>query len=660
MKRKYLCLALSAASLSSFAHERPPTAGSAAASEPLLLHVSDLATALLSPEGLAQPGTKSDRLPGPHVLWVRRADLDRADVRNQAVAAMADGRAVLVTGAEGVSDGETRTFGYRTPAMAAIYARSEDGTLETSSVAEGIAPVPASEELAAWVFKRIPAPSARTLGAYAAVRESPTDAGYLPRTVVRTSKSFGTRGIRQEIVVVRDVTASRDEKVIMVTTEVDQTASFTGTANGTLEHDVEDYGSLAEALLTLRKTHGVGFPLWVPDRYVVTMQLEAAGEPADITIDSFTPGTAPPTDRLITGTSSFSTSKSFNVQTDALLALARGEVSAAGRLPYTYDGTREWKEESSVSMNVQDYWLVSNTRQGTAGHAVDWVYSLAGDIASNPHYFEKGKYRGKTANNTALMTPMMRAATLKSVAVWRVPGNYEGKLHVITNSSSLTRKYHSLSGSSSVMDDPGADIAFTSEIDLGSPFLTRQPTVQLQSLSGTGRCLSLRDSAQDDLVLADCDTSVNAKEQQWNLEVDNTFRSRVTGRCLAADPVSGRVHAPLCKGIPLYYQWAWSYDRIRSLFHSGGMWRLHVHDGMPAAMADSRVHDPVVTNINAMLPPWSSYPLAPQAGDTVPSLTNDTPPPVPAAWLSFKSVTTSERWKTVPVRADTHGMNQSR
>ena len=97
---------------------------------------------------------------------------------------------------------------------------------------------------------------------------------------------------------------------------------------------------------------------------------------------------------------------------------------------------------------------------------------------------------GDVWNSTTKVTPMMRGAALQTVSVWRVPGSYEGLVDVDTSSSVIRREYHQRLKRMETTHDAEADIRSVQRIDLGAPTLTRQPTVRLQSLSGTGACLS--------------------------------------------------------------------------------------------------------------------------------------------------------------------------
>lgn len=642
MKLRYLAIALATACAPPVAAYTWSAENSAAA--PFSMEQGDLPALLAAPYNGIVPLTKP--WAGTDVAWVRRSDLSEAAVRNRVVDAMNAGATIVVLGPARDDDGdvEAETFGFAGSGRVSAYRRTADGALDVKTIDDGLHVEEATAALDEWMTLRSQAqpsaPPPALARAMVAVNSLPAGEGSsdVPRVEIHQDKSFkGGRSVRHHIVVLRDIEASRDQKVVLVNTEVDMVPSVNGAVwNGKFQPD------------------GAGYALFIPDRYVVTTQLAGVGEPVPLTIDQYEPKSDGATERTINETLAVKTSYGASASFDILEGLEKNGTPHLGKMTLGFNYGKERTEQSSVTMNLKDYFVESSTRSGSgpgATRAVDWSFTLARDIARSVDYFNDGDGLAGPLNSTRRMTPMMRRATLQTASVWRLPGTYEGRLDVITRASVDVRIYDSLEATSDAGPDRDADTTFVTRLNLDSAYLTRQPTVRLQSLHGTGECLAQPDPGTRDVLLQPCGKGPGGKSQQWFLEADMTYRNRGSGQCLTADPNSGDVYAAACTRTTLNQQWRWSADRIQSLFEGGNRWRLHVRDGKLNARFDPQRHQELISNqYHALLRPWSSYPNKPSEGDVIPNLAGLSPA-VPKSYLLYNAVSVDERWQPLPVRS---------
>ncbi|NID16313.1 RICIN domain-containing protein [Luteibacter yeojuensis] len=646
MQLRYLVLSLAIATTGlSF-----PTDGSAI---PALPQPHELSAVLAAPH-IDMQGARPPSTPGAmNVTWVQRGELSSLDVRNRVSDELGRGHAILVTGPrpeDDEEDGESAIFGYRASGESSLYWRSPQGQLEVITVGAELPLDEAGAAFRAWLEARRntrraavapwqPVIAGRSLGTarslgVARSAQAPS-AGYVPRIEIIEDRTFaGGRAIRHRIVVLRDVDASTDDKVVIVTAEADQAPSKNGALwNGKF------------------LSQGKGYQLFIPDRYVLTTQLAGVGATVPLTLENYEPKTDGASERNIQETVTVRTTTSAGANFEILNGLEKNDAPHLGKIALDFRYEKERVEETSVSMTLKDYSVEALTRVREHTRTVDWVFPLAQDIASKIDYFEDGHNIHGALNSTTRMTPMMRRANLRGVSVWRIPGSYEGRLDVTTQATVALRVYDSLAETVDRGPDAGARVAFNSRIDLGSPHLTRQPTVRLQSLQGSGKCLSQPDPKAPALVLETCEKGTGGKAQHWYLELDNTYRNRGSRQCLTTDPADGRMFAASCDGAPLTQQWKWLADRIHSLYMGGGTWRLHVRDGGTlSAKFDPARHQPLVSNqYHSLLRPWSSYPNKPSRGDVIPNL-GGVSPQIPESYLGFGAVGVDERWQPLPLR----------
>jgi hypothetical protein len=105
-----------------------------------------------------------------------------------------------------------------------------------------------------------------------------------------------------------------------------------------------------------------------------------------------------------------------------------------------------------------------------------------------------------------------------------------------------------------------------------------------------------------------------------------------------------------CKNGEQGQEWQWNADRLYA--GSPGGWRLF-SDGQTISVASDDTLGIIPTNADHhLLKPWSSYPLAPTAGDFLPTLGDTTVrPTIPGDWPTrYKGPQRGEQWDVIPYR----------
>lgn len=460
---------------------------------------------------------------------------------------------------------------------------------------------------------------------------------YVPRLEVRDDEAFpGGRSIHHDILIVREVSPGKDEKVILVKSVVNQAPSDVGPVWGDPSITEREYGPW----------------LFLPNTYAVQTTLGIDGlPPAAVRMVRQAPRSDGTTDRTIQDKFSVKASLGIGGGAEVTSSVAKDGGVSLGKLPVSFSAGVESVAERSVTMTLKDYFTESGVTQDEVGDKTAfWHFRVAPDIDNNIWYsYSHYRVGPGWLFGHAGITPMMRRAALETVSEWRVPGKYEGPVYISTVSGVALNEYGY--GGKDTLPDPEADMQHVTRIDLGSPQLARQPMVRLQSLSGVGHCLSQPNPAQPDVTLEPCAAGNANPGQQWYLDTDQTYRNRASRQCLAADPMGGGVRAEACGGSMLNKQWQWRADRLHSIYMDGGSWGLHVRDGKPMAIFDPVRHQDIGSNpFHHLLRPWSSYPRAPTQGDVVPALAGSSPA-ISQGLLRFTAVSADERWQPRPVDA---------
>lgn len=640
--RHSLTLCLGLALMGSVSHAVASPASTSA--PPVYLRLSELGMAL------AADGHRPSASPFafPHlagaetkarVLWLTSTELASREVRELVADALLLGDGVLVS-RNGTGDTERAMFGFAGESGMSVYRRSPDGVLDVMVIDDAMSVEDATARVAGWfahfspkAARPTPARLARQVdGAKAANKLD--DGSYTPSLQLRVDKPFADgRRIFHDIKVMRDVTPSRDDKVVIVKTQVNQAPS----KRGTWWNGVPNPG-------------GKSYWLLIPDRYRVTTGLNFANDASLLTLQEYAPQSDGVKERTVNTSLSIKASSNVSAAPDVLQSLASMGAGTAGKLPLTLSSGKERTETESVTMTLKDY--TTHVAPMTIGQsrAVTWEFPLANDIARDIDYFKDGENHNASLLSERKATPMMKSATLEMASTWRIQGDRGGDLVVTTRSDVVTRVYDTLENGSSLEDDEASVVEFTTRVSMDSPFLARQPVVRLQSLAGTGACLTQPDAGRPDVVMAACDRGEANPGQQWMLELDGTYRNRASKRCLTAEETSGEVVVSDCASPSLNKQWSWSADRIHSRYAGGNHWRLHVRGGRPNAKFDPALHQVIVSNdSHPLLRPWSSYPNKPTPGDVIPRLATVSPP-VPESYMAYREVSSDQRWQPVLVR----------
>ncbi|MGY3228864.1 hemolysin [Luteibacter sp. HA06] len=689
MKRRYLslllpaCVAALAPALVDASGTGAPGLGSAdpATSSVILLSVADIPATLAStqghPTGWRSPASLNQLSPRdaaargmPVAAWVTSVSLGDEAVQARVRSLLEEGAAILVTSGPGEARRELATFGFEATGRTAIYRQTDDG-LSVTSVIAGIADPGAPSmwqeasdaTAAAMISSNVP--HLEALSSDDALHdETQGDRAFL-RVSNQVIASHG-RSASQVIRVMRDTTASHDFKVIAV----EATVNVIPYANGVSKPFVDDDGETRQRY----ERDGEGFFLFAANAYRSTTVLQWQGDSPSAQLMAVAPKTSGTTNRKISEEIASKSTLTASIAPDYARGLNKDGIFYQGKVPFSLAWASETSERSVVEMTVEDYSVSATAKTYPWGLASTWTFPLASDIGGNPDYF------GKEKLSTKKMTPMMREASLATASEWRVDGNYEKTILVASRGTVENRRF-TWSG---VRDDPkaGASVfhdrasidAFdpsekglpwemdtndasvgdaqpwvVSKIDLSSPYLTRSPTILIQSLAGLGECLQADNGKVE---LAPCDKG--KRSQQWNLEADSTYRNRANGACLTAAPGDGDVTTKACEAHALNQQWKWSADRIHSMYDGGETWRLHVRERMLNAKFDPSRHQRMAANPNHfLLRPWSSYPSAPSEKDWVPTLSGRQPDFQKLPGYEYREVETSERWQTIALR---HGL----
>ncbi|UPG90439.1 RICIN domain-containing protein [Luteibacter aegosomaticola] len=599
------------------------------------------------------------RLRSPVIAWIANASLADTEVRSLASEAIRHGLGVLITLQAGEARRDASTFGIGARGNTALYHRGADGILDVLTLADHVPDMAAAMRL--W-----PAP-ARVTRQAASIQQADTIQAAIPDEVPHVQfrihpESANGSSVAHHVTVLRDVTTSRDEKVVIVKARVEAVPAENGVSDRSLSHYESD---------------GAGDVLTIPDSFTARTIIgwDSNNEAPDVRLERVIPDDSPDVNRIVEKSSGVSTSYGVSSSSTAEDTLKGLGISAIGKVPLQFSLDRTYNDTTSVSMVTQSYYTAQSEEDLGKAHGAAWRFRLANDIAGDASYFNTP---GAYTVDTSKTTPMMRKASTELLSVWRVPGDFEGRLWIGSSASVENRRYsHNRSwgtrldpSSDTTPDgdpphwwfwtrgeDPYADLrrvpaqpAQVFSIDLDSPYLTSSPTVLIQSSSGAGDCLMqvTADAQGGTLAMAPCDAAEGNRAQQWNMDKEGRYRNRVSQQCLDRSPEGKAATAPCT--LRLSQRWRWAADRVMAMTDGGTMQRLELRDGTAMVSFDPARHDAVVLNAhNALLPPWNNYPLKPAPGSTIPTLTTEAPP-VPESYYEYREVPSAERWLTIPLR----------
>lgn len=602
----------------------------------------------------------------PVVAWVPASALADPAARNEAQDIVSTGTPLLVTAGAGEQHWEAKIFGIQAEESTVLYQPLPNGTIHMHLFEPSEANRVVSD-----VHRLKPTPRLNSLAALSSTRHAtsadssavnPARSETAPTKIWGASKTDPVTGARISVIatVTRDTTKSQDSKLITVKTEADLIPYQSG---------------LGRYVLFPSRPGSFGIEprgIVVPEEYRLTTSLLWPWNQGSVgaRLLAHTPDSTGSTDVTIAKKHTTKTSWGASISPDVSRGLADGKISSAGKLPASVSFGHEKTDEESVTMTLKDYSVAFAEYASSQASSAAWRFPLSDVIAGNRKYF------GSTPRST-LRTPMMRQAGLETASTWRVNGDYEGTV-IVEVASNLKNKFFS-----SFFDDPlelgdcdeklamdvtrrscerkavyaglpeALKIDYTTQpqtafrIDLGTPFLTRTPTVLLQSFAHEDKCLTHGEATTDLITLQTCDRSEGNRAQQWIFDEASRYVNRGSGLCLGTDANTGRVRAVTCTQA-LTQQWEWRADRIHSKF-DGGRSRLRAESfGASTAFRPGLDALLPVNATNALLPPWTNYPLKPKRGDLIPGF-NFTAAPLPDSYLAFGEVDSAQRWEAIPL-----------
>lgn len=670
MKTKFLTLALlSGMACTSYAHQAPiiPLQDGAAH----FLRLKDLPEVMAISQREPDRWRTPDDLRGltyeqaaasgnPVVAWISGESLASPDARALAHAAIRHGLPVLVTSRPGIKRYETDVFGAEGQGHTSLYRRGKDGVMEISTLDDTAADSETAQSLYRQLSKRATSShfARLTLDTKAAPASSDIPEGVPHERFRYRPITVNGNKVVHDIVVLHDTRP--DSKVVIVKAGID----IMPTDNGVYDRTSS----------TAIRRDGIGDYLAVAGRYELKTVVgwEGQDKGPDLRLERMIPDSSPDVDRNVERSSGVSTSYGINVGSteDALKNLG---ILPIGKVELS--GSRTYTDSTSVSMATKSYYTEASSENYGRDQSANWNFYLANDIAADPTYFNTD---GRKVS-TKMVTPMMRRASTELVSVWRVEGDYDGKLKIGSSGRVENKRYgwtQSLGASwdrssdihpSYTADlpwwfwssgkDPWADLRAVPaqpsqvvSINLDSPFLTATPTVLIQSRSGEGLCLAQKssDTKGGELTMQECDATPSNLAQQWNLDAEGRYKNRQSKQCLQVATGTGIVSTAPC-ALRTQQRWKWYADRIVSATDGGTVHRLEITKGKPVAKFDANRHDRIVRNgENDLLPPWSDYPFAPTEGSTIPRF-NGNWPTVSASYLKYRDVSAEERWETIPL-----------
>lgn len=618
------------------------------------MYLADLPEVAATEDGLATWRTPADlrefsatEVTGngaPVIGVVQASALVQAFVQEEVFLALSAGMGVVVTGKPGDIRHETHVFGVGGQSDVVLYKMAADQTLEVWSVT---APAPGDTASDAWT--QVVAEATRVLPEKLMLEsdepQAPTPAGPRKVWLVHEAGSDG-RYASQRITVTRNTSLSGDYKELTVKAE----AAAVPWRNG-----------LTSDSVSFRPT-GLGRELYIVNRYITTTSLTWPGKSdPKLKLIAHYPETTAETELDLTRKRTTTTSFGLGASPDVTKSLSDKKVDVTGKLPISVSFGMSQTTEETLGMKFKDYSVAFGAgSEGNRMHA-RWTVPLASPIASDWRHFR----HGREDHSAAFVTPMMRQASVGGISTWAIAGDYEGQLTISSGTVIENRIYtvgkatRALGDCPALYDTKGQDPCAKGgtdlqphaglTIDLGSPFLTRAPTVLLQSYSGADRCLSQANASLPTLRFDRCDRREHRKDMQWYLDEASRYVNRGSGQCLATNESDGRVSALPCGGA-LTQQWDWQADRIHSRVGNGHSRIVVSGNGLTVGFGKHARPFVPVNITHPLLKPWSAYPDAPMAGDLIPGF-DSFAKEVPESYLTLEPVSDNERWATVPLRA---------
>jgi hypothetical protein len=419
--------------------------------------------------------------------------------------------------------------------------------------------------------------------------------------------------------VVRSKTASADFKIVTITT----VANIAPRGVGVMENPRP-----RPPYPWLRWT------TWLPVKYHLSHVLKAFGAEA-VYVAHF-----PHSDGRTEFTQTDTETRGFSIgaRTGAEISQSgKPDEILAAKLPFELTAGYEHTWQSNLTMQFKDYSLEAVP----SSPSVTWNAMLSPKLGEV--FYIK---RGTTRPIEDRVTPMMRSATFQTMSQWKLPGEYKQPASVFVLAGYDLRRWdwHELGGGVKSSTVKGAAIQ-TFLIDMGSPHLSAETTVQIRSAAGSGACLRDNAGVAD---LAPC--LATDRRQLWGLDAASRYVNRASGLCLTARPATRSVVTESCANVTNEKQWQWRGDRLHALSNHT-KYRLYVAGGQVHLSFPGQLPDFPANFSHPALEPWTNYPAAPRQGiDLVVGSAGTRPLDVGREYAGFRAVSDDQRWRIEVLR----------
>lgn len=679
MQKTYLSLALGIALFASCTATASVDAGRPSTdafgtSGMRLIQLSDIPSLLSSTTSTGAEPRKTANTPAtgtdPQVAWLPSSALSTPEARAAAADLVHSGVGVLISVTPDIPRYDIDTFGVEADGTTVLYQQLADGTLDIySSSADAQADREHWQAMVNHTRQTMAQAQARKASTNSIEDEIPGP--YQRFLVTETSPTNNGSSVSMDIRVVRDSGANRDQKVVTVNTT---------TIAYPFRNGVTQCGWPMDSSECAFSRTGKGKALYAPSSYRVKTMLSwpANQDPAVVKIEHYPTASA---ETKLSIEQSYASSYSFDWGLTAEVAgdLTKKEKASdlVGKVTpkagFSIGETWTKTHKDSVSMETQDYSIstsdstyslkdiVEGGVKGDKKAALAQTSFGLSTAMAHHDYFWSSSNEVKTDR----MTPMMRTAQMQTLTRWKVRGDYEGKITVSSSSALGTMAWRGNGSGPFYKDDwplPGqagkipknqyfqahTQPVASVTIDLGSPYLTRHPTVLLQGKLPDNACL-IAPSTGNKVEGKACSRNTGATEFQWYMDGLDRYVNRKTGKCLDFDQKTTDAILSTCS-TAMSQKWEWRYDRLHSKTGDGLKrinWLTYSSFKVMYDPASNHFHDPIAANpTHPLLKPWSSYPDAPRSSDTVPGFSRSEA--IPAEYLRYRKVEKKQMWSTVP------------
>lgn len=574
--------------------------------------------------------------PEPRLFWLTDQALADSQGYQQAVRAYRRGQPVAVLrGATSESTDRALhgAFGVASPAALAVYVRSPDGAPHLHTVNQIPEAPEARQGLARQLVTGI-ADSHRVAAQASALADDTAQKVALPKVLfldTQYAHSGNGASVTLKGEVLRDSSPSAEALVV----------SAMSLHNLKPHHN----GQSGNSVIVPGNYHYF-LRLSTPDNRNTLPQLAQARPLSD-----------PSTNLNVETTNSRETRYGFGTSREISGGLEGKVPSFGAKIAFSFDFSRTNTTSHTLAFSVKDYSIAASAAEPLHQTAMAyWDMPLAPLVANTADYF------GSNPTPTK-MTPSMVQVSAEGAATWVVPGNFDNTLNIsaggrIDNKGFTGRKIENL-------PDPRVQPTAAVSVRADSAYLTREPTVFIQSKAGNGGCL------RDDngvVRIAPCPDVANPHwiedlAAQWQLDDHGRYYNRGSSNCMqillsgTAPGGSGEIITSRCS-TNRDQRWEWQADRIHTLHGDGHpLWRIFVGPGNIVGVRTTNTpeyQDIPINPYHALLAPWSSYPSKPGSSDFIPRLDAGRNEPVSEEVKRLDASPAGERWELIVLRQSLH------